>query len=209
LDIRLERVNIVPDVITVALFIPALLYFATDTQIQKKQRRRIHALIWIYGAVSVIAQLLEAYYIDNFTYNAMNKNITAFVFYLVSVIAVALQGGVFICLLSAFFKEIRGVIVDHTGYVLGKEIRSEGEDMRVAEVHKEISRSFTLAFDAAMLYVLSDVVYSLYGAFYAFANVNLGFLNVVNLACGALFIGMTVKATGELREAVNTKYMLE
>ena len=36
-----------------------------------------------------------------------------------------------------------------------------------------------------------------------------GYLRIVNIACGLVFIGMTVKAVDELREAVQTKYMLE
>ena len=60
-----------------------------------------------------------------------------------------------------------------------------------------------------MLYVLSDVLYALYGAFYAFANVNLGFLNVVNLVCGLLFVGVLIKAFHEMQDAVSIKYMLE
>lgn len=205
LDIRLEKVNLIPDILVLLMFVPALAFFSRDTDIKK---RKIHIFMIIYGCASVISHILEAYYVENFTYNAMNKNITAFVMYIMSVAAVALQGVIFICLLSALFKEIKKVIVEHTGFVQGKKIHSEGEEARIAEVHKELDRNFTFAFDGAMLYVVSDVIYSLYGAFYAFANVNLGFLNVVNLCCGALFIGLLLKAMNEMKEAVDTKYML-
>jgi hypothetical protein len=159
--------------------------------------------------LSVISYVLEAYYIESYTYNAMNKNLTAFIFYMAWVLSVAIQGVVFICLLSSLFKEIRKVIAEHTGYVQGKEIRSEGEEARIAEVHKELNRNFTVALDVAIVYVLTDVLYSLYGAFYAFVNVNLGFLNVVNLLVGLLFVGLLGKALKEMREAVDIKYMLE
>ena len=63
--------------------------------------------------------------------------------------------------------------------------------------------------DVAILYVISDVAYALYGAFYAFLDRNFGWLGLVNLACGVVFVAMVLKALGELREAVETKYMLE
>ena len=205
LDIRLEKVNLLPDLLVLVMIMPAFAFFSRDTALEKK---KVRVFAVLYGCASVLSHILEAYYVENFTYNAMNKNVTAFVMYLLSVIAVAVQGAMFICLLAVLFKEIKKVIVTHTGFVEGKEIHSEGEDARIAEVHSELDRNFTFAFDAAMLYVISDVVYALYGAFYAFVNVNLGFLNVINLCCGALFIGMLFRAMNEMREAVDTKYML-
>ena len=206
LDFRIEKVNIIPDIFVVALFIPAFIYFSKISLLKK---RAVKIYMILYAVASVISYVLEAYYIDNYTYNAMNKNVNAFTLYFIGVMAVAIQGIIFICLLATIFKELRTVISDHTGYVQGKEIHSQGEEERIAEVHKELNKNFLLAIDVAMIYVLSDVLYSLYGAFYAFLNVNLGFLNVVNLLCGALFIGVVVKATREMKEAVDIKYMLE
>lgn len=206
LDIRMEEVNMIPDVFVVVLLIPALIYFGKTVKIKTGG---VKIFIPLYAVASVISYLLEAYYIDNYTYNAMNKDTTAFFVYFASVAAVALQGVMFICLLSAIFKEIKTVIVQHTGYVQGKELNAEGEEARIAEVHKEINKNFVYAFDFAMLYVVSDVVYALYGAFYAFMNVNLGFLNVVNLGFGLAFVGMMAKALHEMRAAVDIKYMLE
>ena len=205
LDIRLEKINVLPDVLALAMFIPAYAFFSRDTALDKK-KIRIFAIL--YGFMSVAANALEIYYVESFTYNAMNKNVEAFVTYTTGVAFTAIQGIMFICLLGAFFKEIKKVIASHTGFVLGKEIHSEGEEARIAEIHKELDHSFTIAFNLAMIYVVSDVVYSLYGAFYAFANVNLGFLNVVNICCGALFIGYLFKAMSDMKEAVETKYML-
>ena len=206
LDIRMEEVNMLPDVFVIALFIPALVYFGKTAKIKMGG---IKIFMPLYAVASVISYLLEAYYIENYTYNAMNKDATAFLVYFASMVSVAIQGIMFICLLSAIFKEIKTVIAQHTGYVQGKELHDEGSQERITDVHKELNKNFVYAFDFAMLYVISDVVYSLYGAFYAFANVNLGFLNLVNLGFGLLFVGMMAKALHEMREAVEIKYMLE
>ena len=205
LDIRLENVNILPDILVLPMLVPAIIFFARDTKINKT---KIYIFSTFYGVASVISNMLGTYYIENFTYNAMNKNATAFIVYVLSVAAVALQGAMFILLIAVIVKEMKKIISEHTGFVQGKEIFSEGEKARIAEVHRELEKGFVIAFDAAMIYVLSDVLYALYGAFYAFADVNLGFLNVVNLLFGGIFIGMMIKATGDLKEAVDTKYML-
>ena len=36
-----------------------------------------------------------------------------------------------------------------------------------------------------------------------------GFIPVLLLACGIFFVGMTVRAVDDLKEAVDTKYMFE
>ena len=112
-------------------------------------------------------------------------------------------------MLSAITKELRTVIAHHTGYVLGKEINSEGENERVKEIHFELNKSFSWMLNVAAIYVFSDVVYSLYGVIYAFARKDFGFLGVINIACGLFFVGMTVRALDDLKNAVKTKYMLE
>lgn len=206
LDFRLEEVNIIPDALVLICLIPSLIYFAKTAKLNKKT---VGIYSICYGISAALAYTMEAYYIESYTYNAMNKNAEAFIFYLFWVAAVALQGVMLVLLVSAMFKEIRKVTEEHTGCVTGRTVYTEGEQAQIKGLHKELDRNFAFALDALMLYVVSDVVYALYGAFYAFLNVNLGFLNVINLACGILFIGMTVRAVDDLKEAVDTKYMFE
>jgi hypothetical protein len=139
----------------------------------------------------------------------MEKSEEAFFAYLFYVGSVALQGIFFVCMISAFIGAVRKVIDNHTGFVLGREIKSEGEEKRIAEVHTELNKSFIHVLDVAIVYVLSDILNSLYGAVYAFADKNMGWFGIVNAACAILFVAMSVKAVSELREAVQTKYMLE
>ena len=157
----------------------------------------------------MLSALADKYFHANYTYNAIEKSSVALATYFIYVGTVALQGILFVCTLALLFKGIRTVIVEHTGYVLGREINTDGEKERTVEVQNELYKSFTRIVDVAIIYVLSDVLYSLYGAFYAFMDKSIGYLSIINIACGLLFIGITVKAVDELREAVQTKYMLE
>lgn len=206
IDVRLEEVNILPDILVIPLLV---IFFAFIFKTTKLSVTLPTVVIALFGASTVFNVLAYAYFHEKYTYNAIEKSSEALTAYLVHVGAVALQGIMFVCALSVVFKEVQKVIIAHTGYVLGKEIESEGERERTAEVRKELYKSFTRVIDVAIIYVLSDVLYSLYGAFYAFMDKNLGYLSIINIVAGLLFIGMTVKAVDELREAVQTKYMLE
>lgn len=206
LDFRFEKLNILPDFLFIAAIIPATVYIGKIVSFNKKKVK-----IWMiaFFIVSIVSFFCENYYNENFTYNAMNKNATAFVVYLIYVLSVALQGIVFICLISSVLKEIKKVIYEHTGYVKGREIDTDAERVQIEAVRKELAQGFNMAFYTVLLYIASDAAFALYGAFYAFVNVNLGFLNVVNLGCGFLFIGMLQRALSDLKEAVDIKYMLE
>jgi len=152
---------------------------------------------------------LDQWYLKKFTYNALDRDFRAFALYFFYVVAVAIQGILFILMLSSIVKGMRKVVSNHTGYVLGKEIGSEGERARVKEIHLELNKGFSNMLNAAAVYVLSDTVYSLYGAIYTFARKNFAFLSIINIACGLLFIGMMIRAVDDLKNAVKTKYMLE
>ena len=205
-DFELDGANIFPDILVLAFIIPSFVYLAKSTKLSWRTPM-ITAIL--YGAASVLSMLSYTYYHSNYNYNAMEKSEEAFFAYLFYVGSVALQGILFVCMIAAFIGAFRRVIHDHTGFVLGREIESEGEKKRVAEVHNELNKSFIHVLDVALIYVLSDILNSLYGAVYAFADKNMGWFGIVNAACAILFVGISVRAVSELREAVQTKYMLE
>ena len=106
-------------------------------------------------------------------------------------------------------KALKSVVSEHTGYVLGKKIDSEGEQKQILAVQQNLNKNFSVLADIAVLCALAETFASLYGAFYAFLNKNLGWMSLIGISCGLLLVGMTVKAVGDLKEAVQTKYMLE
>ena len=206
LDFRFEEINILPDVLVLAALIPALVFFRKTVD-----WKRSSSIVYMssFGVLSVLSYWFERHYIENYTYNAMQRDPKVFTAYLIWVGAVALQGIFFILMLSSVFKCTKTVIKEHTGYVLGKEINTEKEREQIADVQNELGKEFELALDFGVLYAVSDLLYSLYGAFYAFMNKNMGFFNVINIGCGFLFIGMLLRAMSDMKEAVEVKYMLE
>ena len=206
IDFKLDGVNLFPDILVIAFMIPALAYFCKTTNLNIKAPI---AFMSVYGVSVILSDLLEAYFLSKYTYNAIEKSDAAFLTYCIYVGSVVLKSVIFVCLLAVIFKEIRCVVEAHTGYVRGREIDSDGEKARILELHNELGRGFGRVIDVAIVFVLSDVLCSLYGAFYAFMDKNMGWFTIVNIACAIIFISATVRAVSDLREAVQTKYMLE
>ena len=163
----------------------------------------------VYAAATVFEDYSRYNFINNYSYSAIDKNEKAFFLYITMVVAVIIEGICLVVMYSAMAKVINCVIRERTGYVLGREINSEAEDRNIVLVQKRLSKNFSVVLDVVVLAVLADVFCSLYGAFYAFMNKNFGWMSLISVACGLLLVGMTVKAVSELREAVQTKYMLE
>ena len=161
-------------------------------------------------AIATLAEdYLRYYFADNFYYNAINKNGEAFGYYLATVIAVAIEGLLLVLVYIAMSRALKAVVSEHTGYVLGKEIESDGEKKQILVVQKRLNKNFSKIIDFAIICALADTFSSLYGAFYAFLNKSLGWMGLLSIICGLMLIGVTVRATSELKEAVQTKYMLE
>ena len=206
IDFDLDGINVLPDILVVVLLGLSLFYFSKTAKIKKAPCILVFAF---FALVTVFEDYIRYYFDNNFYYNAISKNGEAFGTYLATVIAVAIEGVMLVVLFAVMAKAIRAVVVEHTGYVLGKEIASEGEQKQIAVVQARLNKNFSKLIDFAVICALADTFGSLYGAFYAFLNKNFGWMSLLSIICGLLLVGMTVKAVSELKEAVQTKYMLE
>ena len=206
IDFNLGGVNILPDILIVAALGLSLFYFSRTARI-KKTFAIISFLFFILA--TLFEDYIRYYFANNFYYNAINKNGEAFKCYILTVIAVAIEGVMLILLFAAMAKAVKSVVSEHTGYVLGKEINSDGERKQIAIVQMRLNKNFTKLVEFAVICALVDTFGALYGAFYAFLNKNFGWMSLLCMIFGLLLVGMTVKAVSELKEAVQTKYMLE
>ena len=206
IDFNLDGINVLPDIIVVIALGISLFYFSKTAKFNK-----LFSIITfvLFAIFTLFEDYVRYYFAYNFYYNAIEKNGKAFAFYLVTVIAVAIEGALLVLIYVAMAKAVRSVVSEHTGYVLGKEIESDAEKTQILAVQKRLNKNFSVLADVAILVALSETFVSLYGAFYAFLNKNFGWMSLIGIIFGLLLIGMTVKAVSELKEAVQTKYMLE
>ena len=206
IDFNLDGVNILPDVAVVIFLGIALFYFAKTAKIKKAFPIIAFSL---FAAFSIFEDFVRYNFSENFYYNAINKSEEAFNSYILTVVAVAIEGILLVVIYLAMARAMKKVVAEHTGYVVGKDISSEGEQRQILATQKELNKNFSRIADMAILCAIADTFASLYGAFYAFLNKNFGWVGLLSGTCGLLLVGMTVKAVSELKEAVQTKYMLE
>ena len=206
IDFNLDGINILPDILVVVFLGLSLFYFSKTAKIKKTFSA---VTFFLFTVATLFEDYIRYYFSDNFYYNAINKNGEAFATYLVTVVAVAIEGIMLVLIYVSMAKALKSVISEHTGYVLGKEIDGEGEKKQILAVQSRLNKNFSVLADFAIMCALADTFGSLYGAFYAFLNKNFGWMSLLSIVCCLLLVGMTVKAVGELKEAVQTKYMLE
>lgn len=206
LDFVFENMNMIPDILVVVALAISLFYFS---KVAKFKKTFPVTMLVIYSIVTLFREYLRFYFFDNFYYNAINKNDKAFYTYIIIVATVAIEGILLILVYVAMSKTVRAVVKEHTGYVLGKEINTEGEQTQIEAVQNRLNKNFSILPDFAAICLLADLFNSLYGAFYAFLDKNFGWMSIISIACGLILIGMTIRAVSELREGVQTKYMLQ
>jgi hypothetical protein len=195
-----------PDIVVIIALGISLFYFSKTAKLKKPFVLVSFAL---FAVATLFEDFVRYYFVENFYYNAIEKNHEAFVMYLVTVIAVAIEGLMLVLVYLSVAKSLKTVISEHTGYVVGKEINSEGEQKQILAVQRGLNKNFYALADVAILCALAETFTSLYGAFYAFLNKNFGWMSLISISCGLILVGMTVKAVSALKEAVQTKYMLE
>ena len=207
IDIELDGMNILPDLVVIIALAISLFYFSKTAKFNKLLAAGTFGM---YAFLSVFEDIVIYSFENTYhSYNAIEKDGEAFVFYTITVIAVAAEGVMLIFAYTMMAKALKSVIAEHTGYVVGKEIQGEGEERQILAVQKRLNKNFSLLADVAILCALAETFCSLYGAFYAFLNKNFAWINIVGIICGLLLVVMTIKAVIELKEAVQTKYMLE
>lgn len=199
-DFRIERVNLFPDFISAALLLAFFVIISKKTPINKMWGMVISA---VYFVVSAVASFLEFYFFKNHSYGAILRDMEALAAYRYMVIACIVSAVVFGAVYFAVIRSLEKVIEAHTGYVLSEKTANVEMQSRMAEAtQKEIKGQLQLCSIATVVYAISDVFYALFARTYSFVI-------FINIACTVFFVIMLVRATMEIYEAVNTKYMLE
>ncbi len=206
LDFTLEGVNIMSDAAVAVFLALAMLFFSKAVSMNT---RPTYISAVCYAILSIGTDVLSILFDELYSYGMLDTNSRAMALYICMLAVQLIKSVSFVVMLSLAITQIKKLVRTHTGYVLGFEAKNDKEQKQIDGMQEELSRSFTHILDVSVIYVIADIALSLYGIFYAFMRRNVGFLGVVDFAAGILFIAMTVRALGDLRFSVQTKYMLE
>ncbi len=199
LDLRLDQKNILPDFLSVILFV--VFFLVVTRHITMKKVRWILPTS-VYGAVCAASAIAEWRFFDRYYYGAIWKSDEALSMYRAILVIDVLKAILFLWVILTVAAAIFAVISAHTGYVLGRERVGERETQMIEALRQELRATVSLAMVFGVLYAISDVAYS-------FLVPSFGFMGAINLAFGAIFFIFVFRSLSTVRQAVETKYMLE
>ncbi len=198
MDFRLERVNMIPDLLAALVFILAVLKLKKYLDLSGRSAW-LGVILYLFASGG--EAIAERYFFQNYTYHAVLRSAKAELAYGCWVGSVALKNAMFLLAVLSLWLCIRRTISLHTGYVEGKEQVGEREEKLVKDLHRELNRSMIPALAAAVIYAAADICYPLFDR-------TVGFMGLVQVAGALLCIIAFAKALFTIRAAVDTKYML-
>lgn len=199
LDLRLDGQNCLPD------FFAAVLFFAMAVTLKNRLGRCDRALfgtIAVYFVSSFMASVVEYQFFSHYYYGALIKNESAMRNYGALLICNLCVCAAFGLMMWRLARQIRALIREHTGFVVGRERASVNEEGMVKAMQGELDRDVLWAFGASALYAFADIACDIFVTRY-------DFLEMLPWLFGALCIGCWVRAMSAIGHAVDTKYMLE
>jgi len=209
IDFRLQMeyiFNLVPDIFSAAVLVGFVIYMYKRILVCKKT---MAAVSFVYLAVSAFLLWAEKNFYSGHTYLSVLRDSEGSKAYWLMVGAVAAQAVLFVVFMLLAVKNIKHIIKEHTGFIGGSELHAEVELRQREALHKELSRPLIYVSVAAVVYAATDVINALQAFFYAYYQADFGYLSAVNIVVGIIFFALLIKAMGEVKDAVKTKYMLE
>lgn len=200
LDVRLENFNFLPDILAAVAF---FIFFLRLKKHTPGKKAFSFVSMTAYAVTCVASFVMQTYFFTTYSYSSILRNDRALLLYGIAVGIECLKAAAFLVTVCAALLEMRRVIVSHTGYVLGQtHVAPETAQRQIAAEHKELKRYLLYVIVAAVLYAVSDVSFEIF-------VLKVGFMGVLNMICGLIFVATAIKAQSEILESVKTKYMFD
>ncbi len=197
-DFRIDSFNIIPDTLGALFFLIGAVMCANRGKGNKLQ-------IWLGGIfcllTSVAAYVTEfAFYFKGYRLSSIYRREEIYNAYLAMSAASITQTVGFLVMSAVIIYCLRNVIKNHTGFVYGNDAARDRE--RLEQYHKKSQKKLWFLGVASVLVAASDIFYVFFAARFAYA----GFIGV--LATLIFFIAV-IRTLSELRDEIDTKYMLD
>ena len=199
IDVRIDDYNIFPDFLAAAFFILSFIYLVRYNGQKQKD--------WIWSSIgfsvfSVASSLCEYFFFEKYYYGAIIKSDEARVFYIVLVIINLVKSCCLVWVFADMYRAVCKAIDLHTGFVVGMERTERTEAKMVSAVQNDLKKDFIRGMVFAGVYILSDICFD------AFAP-RVNFMGLINIGAAIVCIFFFVRALSSIRDAIETKYMLE
>ena len=199
-DIRIEHINLLPDLICAVLFIIFFAYsskkFATNTVLPI-------VFSGCYAITSVISYVLEARFFDEFSFSSIYRDTDAYSAYTTMTVVAVFNSLFFAAVAALSVFVLRRVVKEHTGVIIGNSrVNGEAKKNMTDTIHKEMNKLLMLCFCGIGLYTATDIAYSM-------LIKDHGIMTLIGFVGAVLCIAAFFKAYFAITDAVESKYLLE
>ena len=198
-DFRVEYQSVLPDFIAALIFAGA--FIILSSHIEVKKRYWIISTSLLFG-FSVLSGICEGVFFKEFYYGAIYKSLEAQNLYTVLVAVNILKALALIAVLISLYVALLNMIKIHTGYVSGTPHNNETEERMRAGLQKELRRGLIVPYVFALLYIVSDILHDIFAP-------KVIFMGTINFALAIICVSLFARALFAIKQAVDTKYMLE
>ena len=206
LDIRFENINFLPDFIAGGILLGFVLYM-NKRMFKIKKQMLVESVLYLLTSCAVA--VMEFKFFTNHSFLSVLRNEEAAGDYWAFVVMTVIQSLIFIAWGILLVRNMKNIILEHTGNILGSSYNAEVEERQTSAFHRELSRPLIYVTAAFILYGICDVLTALRVYFYAYFEAEFGYLLTVNIIVGIAFIGVLLKVLWDIQEAIKIKYMLE
>ena len=198
-DFRVEYQSVLPDFLAALIFAGA--FIILSTHIEAKKTGWIISTSVFFG-FSVLSNVCENAFFKEYYYGAIYKSLEAQNLYTVLVAVNILKALALIAVLVELYKILLKMIEMHTGYVSGTPHNNETETKMRTALQKELRKGLIVPYIFALLYIISDILYDVFAP-------NVIFMGTINFVFAIICVSLFARALFAIKQAVDTKYMLE
>ena len=196
LDFYVEYFNIIPDTICAVLIIAGVLLI----------RRYISNWMPVvlaaagYGVMTLISSALTVYFNTVHYFNAIYWDDAAYLAFTAERAATVLENALFVLMLWMLVRAMTQMITRYSGFSV-TSAQDSLSDTRVQRVHTELKKTLYVFFFGGVAAAVSGIAYEIF-------KPDVPYIWMIDFAVSVLFIYLFYRATWEIREQVEYKYML-
>ena len=196
LDFYLEYYNVIPDTLCAAFIIGGILLIRR--YITNWKPVVISAVG--YGVMTLISSALTVYFNQVHYFNAIYWDDAAYLVFTAERAATVLENALFVLMLWLLVRAMTQMVTRYSGFSV-TSADDPLSDTRVQRVHAELKKSLYVFFFAGVAAAVSGVAYE-------FFKPTVPYIWMIDFAVSVFYIYLFYRATWEIREQVEYKYML-
>lgn len=196
LDFYLEYYNVIPDTLCAAFIIAGVLLIRKYISFWKP-------VIWSaagYGVMTLISSALTIYFNTVHYFNAIYWDDAAYLVFMAEHAATVIENLLFVLMLWLLIRAMSEMITRYSGFSV-TSAHDPLSDTRVQRVHAELKKSLYVFFGGGVATAISGVAYEVF-------KPTVPFIWMIDFAVSVVCIYLFYRATWEIRDQVEYKYML-